>query len=320
MLTDGVLITDVSGFHTESGFVSPAADAGIRAGDVLKSINGKEVFTNSGVAAIINQAGANSNGEVRVVFERDGVEHTVKVMPQTVTDGVIYTKETALNYSTGGKKIGMWVKDSSAGIGTLTFYDLDTRRFAGLGHPVCDGSSGAIMPLYSGEAVEVSVNGIIRGRAGLPGELTGSFSPDGEIGELLVNGRSGVYGLINDGILRDSEESKNLTIPLGTRNVITKGPAVIISTIDGENPEIFEINIESINKNSGEDGKDMVIRVTDKRLITATGGIVQGMSGSPVIQGGRLVGAVTHVFVNNPEKGYAIFADTMYNTALNSDM
>jgi stage IV sporulation protein B len=291
MLSDGAVVTDVNGFESADGFVSPAKDAGIRAGDVITYIDGKKIHSNSDVISAVK--GGNS---VTIKFNRKDEEKTALVTP-VLSQG-------------GGYKIGLWVKDSSAGIGTLTFYDAAHENFAGLGHPVCDASSGALMPLYSGEAVRVTVNGVVRGRPGYPGELTGLFDAKDEIGKLLVNDTSGVYGELSGGIINVGKP-----IPLGTRAEITEGEAIIYTTVDGDVPEAFAVEIEKISE-SGSLGKDMVIRVTDERLLRLTGGIVQGMSGSPIIQGGKLIGAVTHVFVNNPEKGYAIFSDTMYGTSL----
>jgi stage IV sporulation protein B len=300
MLSDGAVVTDVNGFETADGFVSPAKDAGIRAGDVIAYIDGKKVHSNADIIDIIK-----SGKPVNITLMRKDEEKTVLVTP-------------ALSAG-GGYKIGLWVKDSSAGIGTLTFYDAAGTSFAGLGHPVCDASSGALMPLYSGEAVKVFVNGIVRGRPGYPGELTGLFDAKDEIGKLLVNDYSGVYGELSGSILNDKANPGGAipggAIPLGTRAEIAEGEAYIYTTVDGDIPQVFKVEIEKISETSSQ-GKDMVIRVTDERLLALTGGIVQGMSGSPIIQGGKLVGAVTHVFVNNPEKGYAIFADTMYGTCL----
>jgi stage IV sporulation protein B len=172
------------------------------------------------------------------------------------------------------------------------------------------------MPLASGEAVGVAVSGVVKGRSGYPGELTGNFIADVSIGELLVNSHAGVYGKLADGILQMSARDGSVILPLGTNRQIKEGEAYILSTVEGENPRLYSIAIEDIDSTPAGDGKDMVIRVTDEALIEKTGGIVQGMSGSPIIQDGRLVGAVTHVFVNNPQKGYGIFADAMYATEI----
>ncbi|MDR0987245.1 MAG: SpoIVB peptidase [Ruminococcus sp.] len=292
MLSDGAVVTDVNGFESESGFVSPAKDAGIRAGDIITKIDGERVLSNSDILTKTREG-----KPVKVSFTRKDQEKSEVVVP-------------ALSKG-GGYKIGLWVKDSSAGIGTLTFYNPAAKSFAGLGHPVCDAATGSVMPLYSGEAVKVEVNGIVRGRIGYPGELTGEFFAADEIGKLLVNDISGVYGEANQSIIGSE------AIPLGTRGQIEEGAAYILTTIDGDTPQSFSVDIKKISDKTGV-GKDMVITVTDERLLTLTGGIVQGMSGSPIIQGGKLVGAITHVFVNNPEKGYAIFADTMYSTSLSA--
>ncbi|MDR0903021.1 MAG: SpoIVB peptidase [Ruminococcus sp.] len=293
MLADGAVVTDVNGFDTARGFASPAKDAGIRVGDIIKEIDGKRVLSNSDIVSK-----ARLGKTVEVTFLHKDEVKTAVIKP-AMSSG-------------GGYKIGLWVKDSSAGIGTLTFYNAAAGSFAGLGHPVCDAASGAILPLYSGEAVKVNVNGIVRGRAGYPGELTGEFFASDEIGKLLVNDISGVYGELDGGIINGSN-----AIPLGTRGQIREGRAYIYTTVDGNLPTAYAVDIEKIS-GKADSGKDMVINVTDERLLKLTGGIIQGMSGSPIIQDGRLVGAVTHVFVNNPQKGYAIFADTMYCTSLSA--
>lgn len=293
MLTDGVMVADVNGFETAKGFVSPAKTAGIKPGDVIKTVSGVSVTSNKEIADVIKSGGG---AAAEVVYVRDG----------HLCEAVIAPEQS----STGVYKAGMWVRDSSAGIGTLTFFDTVTGRFAGLGHPVCDALSGELMPLASGEAVEVSVGGVVKGRSGYPGELTGSFLADGFIGELLVNSHTGVYGTVSGRIIN---EDTGLILPLATNRQIKKGQAYILSTVEGESPRLYEIVIEDIENSPSSDSKDMVIRVTDEALIEKTGGIVQGMSGSPIIQNGMLVGAVTHVFVNNPQKGYGIFADVMYS-------
>jgi stage IV sporulation protein B len=302
MLTDGVMVTDVNGFETEKGYSSPAQSAGIRPGDVIKTVAGEYVRSNKEIAKVITGLG-DRNAEI--VYIRDGHLCSAAVTPAKSSDGVY--------------KIGIWVRDSSAGIGTLTFYDPEPGGFAGLGHPVCDALSGELLPLASGEAVGVTVNGVVKGRSGYPGELTGIFLADTPIGELLVNSHAGVYGRLSDDILSSGNNPSNtrggaVVLPLGTNRQIKEGEAYILSTVEGENPRLYSIAIEDIDSAPSGDGKDMVIRVTDETLIEKTGGIVQGMSGSPIIQDGRLVGAVTHVFVNNPQKGYGIFADAMYAT------
>jgi stage IV sporulation protein B len=301
MLTDGVLVVDTNGFPTKGGYCSPASDAGIKPGDIIKSINGVAVFSNVDVAAVIADA---EDGAEIIYLRNDEENKTVLTPEKSSKDGKL--------------KAGMWVKDSSAGIGTLTFADPITGIAAGLGHPVCDTQTGEIMPLHSGQSCEVSITRYKKGAPGVPGELTGSFSQDTEIGELLGNRQNGVYTEIKtDEISEMSDRAGTEAIPLAFRQEIKKGSAVIYSTIDGDTPESYAIEIEDINLNDRGDSKDMIIRIKDERLIDSTGGIIQGMSGSPIIQNGKIIGAVTHVFVNNPQKGYAIFADTMYAEQMN---
>lgn len=293
LLTDGVIVVEVSSFETSTGISSPAYDAGIRTGDIIKTINGKKVESNEDIEKIISQ----SNGsKMNFNIIRDNETKKITVTPKICKTDNLY-------------RVGLWVRDSSAGIGTLTFYNPETNVYAGLGHPVCDVDTGEVLPLLKGEVVGVEINGIKKGKAGYPGELLGSFTINSAIGTLDINSINGLYGCLT------SEQFENQAIPLGMRQEIKTGKAYIYTTIDGNKPQKYEITIEKIDYNESQECKNMVIKVTDKKLLEKTGGIVQGMSGSPIIQNDKLIGAVTHVFVNNPTKGYAIFADTMYNTS-----
>lgn len=290
LLTDGVIAVEVSGFETASGYRSPAADAGIKTGDIIKTVNGKKVMSNEDIEKIISESGGKS---LSFNLMRDEKNLILNVEPQLCS-------------ADGSYRAGLWVRDSSAGIGTVTFYDPETGVFAGLGHPVCDVDTGNILPLSEGEVVDVSVNGVKRGTAGVPGELMGSFSSLSAIGSLELNCGDGLYGVMS------SFSCCNEAVPLGMRQEIETGEAYIYTTVSGNQPKLYKIVIEKIDLHDTKGSKNMIIRVTDKELLEKSGGIVQGMSGSPIIQNGKLVGAVTHVFVNNPTKGYAIFADTMY--------
>ena len=294
LLTDGVMVVEVSSFESQNGFVSPALESGIEKGDIIKSIDNILINSNSDIEKIISS----SNGkELSVNVIRNDVNFTINLKPEKCSTDGCY-------------RAGLWVRDSSAGIGTVTFFDPDTNGFVGLGHPVCDVDTGEIMPLYSGEVVKVSINGIKKGRSGVPGELMGGFISSISIGSLDMNKKTGVYGHM------DEYTSLNEAIPLAMRQEIKTGKAYIYTTINGTIPKKYEINIEKIDFSETDESKNMIIQVTDKILLEETGGIVQGMSGSPIIQNGKLIGAVTHVFVNNPAKGYAIFADTMYEQLL----
>ena len=196
----------------------------------------------------------------------------------------------------------MWVRDSSAGVGTLTFADPERGVFAGLGHPISDSDTGASIALRSGEIVPCEITGCSKGTAGSPGELKGRFLSAHAIGSIRINGENGVYGTTRT-------RFSGRPMPVAFAQEVMTGEAEIWTTVAGETPRSYRVTIEKIN--DADLRRNMVIRVTDKELLAATGGIVQGMSGSPVVQNGRLVGAVTHVLVNDPTRGYGIFAQTM---------
>lgn len=290
LLTDGVIVVEVSGFETENGFISPGENCGLKAGDIIKSIDGIEVSSNEDVEEIISSSEGKT---LKVNAVRNEREFTAWLCPQISSTDESY-------------RAGIWVRDSSAGIGTMTFYDPETKRFGGLGHPVCDIDTGDLMPLDSGEVVKVSISGVKKGRSGFPGELVGGFVSSFSMGALTDNSAVGLFGTLDD------FTGGNEAIPLGLNSEVKTGKAYIYTTISGTRPQRYEINIEKIDHSGSDDSRDMVIRVTDEHLLRESGGIVQGMSGSPIIQDGKIVGAVTHVFINNPTKGYAIFADTMY--------
>ena len=207
----------------------------------------------------------------------------------------------------GSYKAGMWVRDSSAGIGTLTFYDPENGTFGGLGHPVCDADTKEPLPLSAGTVGEINLTGFNKSRSGCPGQLLGEFANSASTGDILKNCESGVFGTLNANPCPNAKE-----FPLGFRQEIHPGKAKILSSIDNDGPKEYEISIEQINLSDSAE-HDLVIKVTDKTLLEKTGGILQGMSGSPIIQDGRLVGAVTHVFIEDTAKGYGIFADEMYS-------
>lgn len=291
MFTDGVLIVGLSRVSAEHGFVCPAVECGISEGDIICSVNGERVYTNEDVALSISNSGGSA---LSMLIKRGEKMSTVSVTP-------VLTSE-------GDYKIGVWVRDSSAGIGTLTFYDSESMGFAGLGHAVCDIDTGEALSLLSGEVVPATVNRVKKGAAGSPGELCGSFLSTEAMGTILQNGEAGVYGVL-------STAPSGTILPIAPKQEVHEGAAVILSTVSGNTPKEYEISIEKISLTENTLTKNMVIKVTDPKLLKTTGGIVQGMSGSPIIQDGKLVGAVTHVFVNDPTKGYAIFAENMYSVS-----
>ncbi|MEG1744565.1 MAG: SpoIVB peptidase S55 domain-containing protein, partial [Ruthenibacterium sp.] len=205
-------------------------------------------------------------------------------------------------------RTGMWVRDSSAGIGTLTFVDPATSIFAGLGHSIHDIDTGATISLLKGEIVDVEITGATVGSAGSPGELKGRFISNVPTGTIAVNGETGVYG-------HATAYFKGMETEVALAQEIETGEAQIYTTVNGQTPQLYSVMVEKIALTSENPNRNMVVRVTDPRLLTATGGIVQGMSGSPILQNGRFVGAVTHVLVNDPARGYGIFAENMLETA-----
>lgn len=206
-------------------------------------------------------------------------------------------------------KLGAWVRDSSAGIGTMTFYDETSGIFGGLGHAVCDIDTGEILPLQSGEVVPVDINGVVKGVSGEPGELRGSFAKGETLGALTQNGETGVYGKLRNFTAQEER------VEVAMKQDVHTGAAQIITTIDGSGPQYFDVELEKVHFNDSSPTRNIIVKITDEKLLEQTGGIVQGMSGSPIIQDGKLVGAVTHVFVNDPTRGYGIFAENMLKTA-----
>lgn len=287
---DGVVVVDTQNVETSGAVLNPAQKAGILKGDIIKSIDGVKVTTNSEVSKIIED----SNGK--------------ELKMQILRNGEIKNVVFSSVYSTvsGGYKAGLWIRDSSAGIGTVTFYTQD-GEFASLGHAVCDVDTGELLPISSGETTDAKITGCYKGKSGAAGELCGILESK-STGKIMVNKSIGIYGVFNE-----VDTTKTL-YPLCRKNEVKMGAAQIVTTVEEGKQEAFNIEIERIDYISGEN-KNLVIKVTDENLIGKTGGIIQGMSGSPIIQNGKLVGAVTHVFLNDPTGGYGIFAETMFEVA-----
>lgn len=292
--TDGVLVVGMADVDTPTGPYNPAKSAGIKIGDVIVSIDGTKVTTNEQVASLVEESGGKT---MTFCLRRDNIEFDVRFYP-------------ARQKTENTWKAGLWVRDSSAGIGMLTFYDPSRHLFAGLGHAVCDVDTGEILPIAGGEIVPVDIYSVVKGESGEPGELRGGFD-EGTLGGLLVNGETGVYGDMDDGKITGG------AYPVAFKQQVKVGAAKVYTTIDGSTPDWYDIQIEQVRYTDASPSRNMVIRITDEQLLKKTGGIVQGMSGSPIVQDGKLVGAVTHVYVNDPQKGFAIFAENMLKTAEN---
>lgn len=276
MFSDGALVVAFSDQYTRLGTENPAKEAGLKLGDLIVSAGGHAVRSNEELTQAITAA----NGTpISVVYLRDGVQHTTTLTP--VQDA-----------ATGAYRAGLWVRDSSAGIGTMTFLDPANGTFAGLGHAISDTDTGADITLLSGEIVPVVVTGCVKGTAGSPGELRGEFSA-ATAGTVLANDTTGVYG-------RYTAATMGQSCLVRQPQEIALGDAEIWTTISGSAPKAYSVRIERVNMTSGDPNRNLLLKVTDPELLAATGGIVQGMSGSPIVQDGCLVGAVTHVLVNDP--------------------
>ena len=288
LYTDGVIVVGIQEVQTDSGKKSPSGSAGIEVGDIIVAIDGENVYTSDQVQSIL---GANNGGSFEVKIKRGERYRDYTVTP-------VYCERE------GCYKAGMWVRDSTAGIGTITFYNKQSGIFAALGHQINDIDTKEIMPMLDGEAVKANVSKIEKSTRGTTGSLECDFTNQ-TLGKLLSNTDCGIYGAYAE----ISECAKEY--PVAAIQEVKKGKATLISTVEKGQPKKYEIEITHIGFNENNREKNMIVKVTDKDLIDKTGGIVQGMSGSPIIQNGKLVGALTHVIVGNPQKGYAVFAQTM---------
>lgn len=280
MYTGGVIVVNV---REEDD--SPAYAAGIRENDLILSADGEEVSSNEELKEIVSESGG-KDIELSVIRGKSPI--SVTITPEQDEDG---------DYS-----VGMWVRDSTAGLGTVTYFDESTHSFGALGHGICDRDTGMLMPLGSGQVVKAEIESISKAKKGIAGGLNGIMTDD-EIGELTVNSAFGVYG-------RYTATPEGEEYPCAYDSEIRTGKATVYTTLDDSGIGAYEVEIENLNLND-KSGQNMVLRVTDEELLDKTGGIIQGMSGSPIVQDGRLIGAVTHVFVNSPEKGYAITIGNM---------
>lgn len=295
MVTDGVMVVGTGAVtDCNSRAVSPAQTAGIQEGDIILSINGEKISSKKQLTKLVES----SAGQPLSLVVRRG---------EQLTSLHLSPVRSSLDNS---YHLGLWVRDSSAGIGTMTFYDPNNGCFAGLGHAICDVDTGQLMPLSQGEIVEASIIGVHAGKSGSPGQLQGAFVANRSIGSLYTNSYNGVYGRLL------SQPVDAQTIPMAQCQEVRQGPVKILTTVSGQKPQLFDACIEKLSLSQDEPTKNMVLRITDPDLLELSGGIVQGMSGSPIIQDGMLVGAVTHVFVNDPTRGYGIFAENMDNTLL----
>lgn len=292
----GIMVVGLSSILGEDGRkYYPGKEAGLEIGDVILRVNGQTVTSDDQVAYLIDRLGRQGK-PVLIALRHKGEGVTRQVKPIFCTDTRRY-------------RIGLYIRDGAAGVGTLTFYDPDTKTYGALGHVINDADTNQRIDVRDGKIVKASVQGIQQGRRGQPGEKIGMFLSEREIsGTITKNTRFGIFGHLKWDLLNPIFPQP---IPIAVSSQIREGPAQMLTVVNGEEIESFKIEIVRVFPRPRSDGKGMIIRVVDPRLLNLTGGIVQGMSGSPVIQGGKLVGAVTHVFVNDPSRGYGVFIENM---------
>lgn len=292
LYTSGVLVVGTSGIQNSNGTTcKPYENTEIREGDSIIGINETKVNNTN---ELINAINTSNGEEVKIKYVRNNEEKECTILP--VKD------------NQGEYKVGLWVRDSAAGVGTVTFYIEDTKSFSALGHAITDIDTGDIIQTSSGEIDDVSIVSIVKGEKEEPGKIQGAIQKDKTIGNIYKNTQYGIFGTIKNINNIDINYSKKMNV--ATRQEIQIGGATILSNIDGEFKE-YKIEIQKTYLSNNYDNKSMLIKVTDEGLLNKTGGIIQGMSGSPIIQNGKFCGAVTHVFVNDPTTGYAVFADKM---------
>lgn len=288
LFTKGVMVVKTDKIIVDNKTYNPARDSGIEIGDIITQVNSQEVNFTEDLPVIVNESNGNS---ITLTIVRDNKEIVKNIIP--------------VNTGDDSYKIGVWVRDSSAGIGTMTFYHPESHAFGGLGHGICDVDTGTLLPMAQGEVTGAEIESITKAKAGVAGTLNGYHCDNGCTGYVISNCGSGVFGYINQSPIDHSE------MTVAYKQQVKTGKAQIITTLDNGSPQYYDIEIESINYNEHAKTKNIVIKITDVDLLNKTNGIVQGMSGSPIIQDNRLVGAVTHVFVNEPNRGYGIFAENM---------
>ena len=284
--TKGVLVLGVGQVKSVDSKEYTPCKGVIKSGDIILEIDNKKISNKEElVSAVKNKTHINIK-----VMRKDKVFNADVSPIKSIDDN---------NY-----KLGLWVRDSTQGIGTITYYDKENNSFAALGHPINDVDTGEKMQIDGGEILDAEILKAEKGQAGTPGALIGEIDFDKTIGYINSNEDNGVFGKLCD-------EIGGIEMPIGYKNDVKRGNASIFVNLRGKIVEEYSIHIDSINKYNTNDTKNFVLTITDKRLLAKTGGIVQGMSGCPVVQNGKLIGAVTHVFVNEPTKGYGIFVENM---------
>lgn len=297
LYTSGVLVVGMSEIEgSDNKMYKPYENSGIEEGDTIIKINETNIGSTNDLIKTVNQSQGN-NIKVKYVHDEKTKECSI----------------TPVETSNHEYKLGLWVRDSAAGVGTVTFYEPSTKTFGALGHGITDIDTNELINIASGEFITTRVLNITKGESGEPGKIQGTIERQQNIGTISKNSKFGVYGKVDNLSTLNIDTSKEMEVAL--RDEIKTGKAIILCNLDNQKAQEYEIEIQKIYKENNYDNKSMQIKVTDQRLINKTGGIIQGMSGSPIIQNGKFIGAITHVLVNNPQEGYAVFGDIMLKQA-----
>lgn len=300
LYTNGVLVvgmSEIEGYDNKK--YKPYENKGIKEGDTIVKIDEKLINSTEDLIETVN----NSQGrDIKVQYIHQEETKECSISP--------------VKTSNSQYKLGLWVRDSAAGVGTVSFYEPTSKTFGALGHGITDIDTNELINIASGEFVTTRILNITKGESGNPGKIQGTVENQTNIGKIYKNSKFGIYGKVDNLSSLNIDMSKEMEVAL--REEIKTGKARILCSLDNQQPQEYEIEIEKINKENNYDNKSMQIKITDQKLLEKTGGIIQGMSGSPVIQNGKFVGAVTHVLVNDPTKGYAVFGDIMLKQSKNA--
>ena len=293
LYTDGVLVVGMSEIEgVDAKRYKPYENTGIEEGDSIISINQNTISSTDELIETVNRS---EGKEIKLKYIHEEETKECSITPVKTGDNEY--------------KLGLWVRDSAAGVGTVTYYEPSTKTFGALGHGITDIDTEELIHIASGEFVTTKILNIIKGENGVPGKIQGTVENQKDIGTISKNTKYGIYGTVKNLSALNIDTSREMEVAL--RKEIKTGKATILCSLDNQKVEEYEIEIEKIDTQNSYNNKSMKIKVTDERLLEKTGGIIQGMSGSPIIQNGKFVGAVTHVLVNNPQEGYAVFGDMM---------
>lgn len=288
LYTDGVLVVGMSAIEGEK----PYENSGIQEGDRIIEIDNEKIDSTDELIDTVNHSNGNA---IEIKYQREEETRTTSIKPAK-TENDEY-------------KLGLWVRDAAAGVGTITFYEPSSGKYAALGHGITDVDTSELIKIANGELVTTNIVNVVKGAKGEPGEIRGTIENSINLGKICKNTKHGIYGKLLDQSNIDLNVSSEMEVAL--RDEINTGKAEILCQLENDKVEKYEIEIQKLFKNNQENNKSMVIKITDDRLLEKTGGIIQGMSGAPIIQNGKFVGAVTHVLVNDPTVGYGVFGDIM---------